>query len=198
MVQGVNRILILDCGSQFTQLIARRIREASVYCEIHPAERGKDVAFVKRFDPRGVILSGGPNSVFEDGAPTVDSAILDLGMPVLGICSGMQLIAHLSGGKAAPASAREYGRADVTIQENKALFAGFTSGESIIVWARHGDRIATDPPHSRGWVGVGTAPSRAAACCFIPKSRTRRAAARSCTTSCSTSAAARRRPAWCR
>src|ERR1051325_4468328 len=82
MVQGVNRILILDCGSQVTQLIARRIREASVYCEIHPAERGKDVAFVKRFDPRGVILSGGPNSVFEAGAPAGGPAIPALGPPV--------------------------------------------------------------------------------------------------------------------
>ena len=158
MVQGVNRILILDCGSQFTQLIARRIREASVYCEIHPAERGKDVAFVKRFEPRGVILSGGPNSVFEAGAPTVDPAILDLGTPVLGICYGMQLIAHLSGGKATPASAREYGRADVTIQENKALFAGFTTGESVIVWASHGDRIDTAPPHFRVTATSANAP----------------------------------------
>src|ERR1043165_44898 len=101
MVQGVNRILILDCGSQFTPLIARRTREGGGHCEIQPAERGKGGAFVKRFEPRGVILSGGPNSVFEAGAPTVDPAILDLGTPGLGICYGLELIAHLSGGRAA-------------------------------------------------------------------------------------------------
>ncbi len=129
----MNRILILDCGSQFTQLIARRIREASVYCEIHPAARGTDLAFVRSFDPKGIILSGGPNSVFDPGAPTVDPGILDLGAPVLGICYGMQLVAQLSGGKATPATVREYGRADVTVRENKGLFAGFEPQATIIV-----------------------------------------------------------------
>ena len=110
MVQGVkNQIMILDCGSQFTQLIARRIREASVYCEIHPAANGSDLDFIRAFAPKGIILSGGPNSVFDPGAPTVDPAILDLGAPVLGICYGMQLIAQLSGGKVVPSNEREYG-----------------------------------------------------------------------------------------
>ena len=98
MVQGVNRILVLDYGSQFTQLIARRIREAHVYCEIHPAARGTDLPFIKEFQPKGIILSGGPNSVLDPGAPTADRAVLDLGIPVLGICYGMQLIAQLTGG----------------------------------------------------------------------------------------------------
>src|SRR5437870_3137886 len=109
----MNRILILDYGSQFTQLIARRIREAHVYSEIHPAARGADLGFVKQFAPRGIILSGGPNSVFEPGAPTVDPGVLDLGVPVLGICYGMQLVAHLSGGKVTPSNEREYGRAEI-------------------------------------------------------------------------------------
>ncbi len=158
MVQGVNRILILDCGSQFTQLIARRIREASVYCEIHPAARGTDLAFVRSFDPKGIILSGGPNSVFDPGAPTVDAGILDLGVPVLGICYGMQLVAQLSGGKATPATAGEYGRADVTIRENKGLFAGFEPQAGIIVWASHGDRIESPPPHFRVTATSANAP----------------------------------------
>ena len=149
MVQGVNRILILDYGSQFTQLIARRIREASVYCEIHPAARGADVAFIRSFDPKGIILSGGPNSVFDPGAPTADPAILDLGLPVLGICYGMQLVAHLSGGKVTPSNAREYGRADIVVKENKGLFAGFAVQDSVIVWASHGDRVDTPPSHFR-------------------------------------------------
>jgi GMP synthase (glutamine-hydrolysing) len=154
----VNRILILDCGSQFTQLIARRVREASVYCEIHPAARGTDLDFVRAFDPKGIILSGGPSSVFEPGAPTVDPRLLDSGVPVLGICYGMQLIAHLSGGKAAPASAREYGRADVTIRDAKGLFAGFEAQAGIIVWASHGDRLDEAPPHFRVTATSANAP----------------------------------------
>jgi GMP synthase (glutamine-hydrolysing) len=154
----VNRILILDCGSQFTQLIARRVREASVYCEIHPATKGLDLAFVRSFDPKGIILSGGPNSVFENGAPTVDPNILELGVPVLGICYGMQLIAHLSGGKATPATAREYGRAEVSVKENKGLFAGFEPEACVIVWASHGDRIDSPPPGFRVTATSANAP----------------------------------------
>jgi GMP synthase (glutamine-hydrolysing) len=142
----MNRILILDCGSQFTQLIARRVREAHVYCEIHPATRGQDLAFVRQFAPKGIVLSGGPNSVFDPGAPTADRGLLEMGIPVLGICYGMQLVAQLSGGKVTPSSEREYGRADVTVREGSDLFAGFAAGETITVWASHGDRIETPPP----------------------------------------------------
>lgn len=158
MVQGVNRILILDCGSQFTQLIARRIREASVYCEIHPASRGTDVEFVRAFDPKGIVLSGGPNSVFEPGAPTVAPAILDMGVPVLGICYGMQLIAQLAGGKATPATEREYGRADVIVKDPRGLFAGFEPDAKVIVWASHGDRLESPPPHFRVTATSANAP----------------------------------------
>ena len=142
----MNRILILDYGSQFTQLIARRIREASVYCEIHPASRGTDLQFVRSFEPQGIILSGGPSSVFDEGAPTADPKLLDLGPPVLGICYGMQLVATLSGGKSVPSSQREYGRAEITIRENKGLFAGFEPKATTTVWASHGDRIEQPPP----------------------------------------------------
>ena len=141
----MNRILVLDYGSQFTQLIARRIREAHVYCEIHPASRGTDLAFVQSFDPKGIILSGGPSSVFDPGAPTADPKILELGTPVLGICYGMQLIARLSGGKVEPSNAREFGRAEIAVRDGAGLFAGFEAQSSTTVWASHGDRIEKAP-----------------------------------------------------
>ena len=145
----MNQILILDYGSQFTQLIARRIREASVYCEIHPASRGTDLDFIRGFAPQGIILSGGPSSVSDPGAPTADPRMLDLGLPVLGICYGMQLMATLAGGKSVPSPEREYGRAEITIAENKGLFAGFEPNATTTVWASHGDRIDEPPPSFR-------------------------------------------------
>ncbi len=154
----MNRILILDYGSQFTQLIARRVREAHVYCEIHPAARGTDLGFIREFAPQGIILSGGPNSVFDAGAPTADPGILDLGTPVLGICYGMQLIAHLAGGKVRPSSEREYGRAEIVVGENAGLFAGFEPGTRTTVWASHGDRIDVAPPGFRITASSANAP----------------------------------------
>jgi GMP synthase (glutamine-hydrolysing) len=154
----VNRILILDYGSQFTQLIARRVREARVYCEIHPAARGTDLAFIAQFAPKGIIFSGGPNSVFDPGAPTADPKLLGLGIPVLGICYGMQLVAHLAGGKVRPSSEREYGRAEVTVREATGLFAGFEPQACITVWASHGDRIEQPPPHFRVTATSANAP----------------------------------------
>jgi GMP synthase (glutamine-hydrolysing) len=158
MALRVNRILILDYGSQFTQLIARRVREAHVYCEIHPAARGTDLAFVRAFAPAGVILSGGPSSVFDPGAPTADRGLLDLGVPVLGICYGMQLIAHLSGGTVTPSPEREYGRAEIAVRENAGLFAGFEPNSTTTVWASHSDRIATPPPGFRTTAASVNAP----------------------------------------
>jgi GMP synthase (glutamine-hydrolysing) len=140
----VNRVLILDYGSQFTQLIARRVREAHVYCEIHPASR--DLAFIGQFAPQGIILSGGPSSVFDPGAPSADPGLLDLGVPLLAICYGMQLVAHLAGGKVRPSREREYGRAEVLVREATGLFAGFEPQACITVWASHGDRIDEPPP----------------------------------------------------
>jgi GMP synthase (glutamine-hydrolysing) len=145
----VNRILILDYGSQFTQLIARRVREAHVYSEIHPASRGSDLQFVRDFDPQGIILSGGPSSVFDPGAPTADPKLLELGRPILGICYGMQLITRLAGGVVTPSNKREYGRAEITVLENTGVFAGFEPNTTTPVWASHGDKIAEPPPHYR-------------------------------------------------
>ncbi len=136
------RILILDFGSQFTQLIARRVREAKVYCEIHPPTRS--IAWVREWAPSGIILSGGPNSVYGDAAPTADRALLDMA-PVLGICYGMQLIAQLSGASVLSAGRREYGRAEVCVTEPDALFSGFEEGECLQAWMSHGDHVESPP-----------------------------------------------------
>ena len=138
-----NRILILDYGSQFTQLIARRIREERVYCEIHPGTVSAD--FVRAWKPKGIILSGGPSSVYDKDVPHVKPEVLELDVPILGICYGMQLIAHLRGGKVIP-GIREYGRAEIQITDNTGVFEGFKEGEPITVWASHGDHVVEPPP----------------------------------------------------
>jgi GMP synthase (glutamine-hydrolysing) len=140
------RILVLDFGSQYTQLIARRVREQKVYCEIWPCTA--KLAAVKKFAPRGVILSGGPSSVYEDGAPLGPKGIFDLGVPVLGICYGMQVMAHLLGGEVAHSKGREYGRAHLQILRPGGLFRGLGKGggeTGHVVWMSHGDRINTLP-----------------------------------------------------
>jgi GMP synthase (glutamine-hydrolysing) len=139
----MSRILILDYGSQFTQLIARRIREARVYSEIHPATRS--IEWIREWKPTGIVLSGGPNSVYGENVPSADPALLDVA-PVLGICYGMQLIALLEGGGVSPSGRREYGRAEFEITTPDTLFSGFDNGESITVWASHGDRVEVPPP----------------------------------------------------
>jgi len=136
-------IAILDFGSQYSQLIARRVREAHVYCELFPhntpAER------VLSLQPKGFILSGGPASVYEPDAPTLPGYVLASGRPVLGICYGMQLLAHALGGRVAPASRREYGPAQIEVTEAQApLFAALDT--RLAVWMSHGDRIEAVPP----------------------------------------------------
>ncbi|HET8650310.1 MAG TPA: glutamine-hydrolyzing GMP synthase, partial [Gemmatimonadales bacterium] len=140
---AANGILIFDFGAQYTQLIARRVREAHVYCEIHPPSR--DLDWIRQWNPRGIILSGGPSSVYGDNVPTADPALLELGIPILGICYGMQLIAHLSGGVVQRADRREYGRALIRIDGGD-LFSGFSVGEETPVWMSHGDHVDTAPP----------------------------------------------------
>jgi GMP synthase (glutamine-hydrolysing) len=137
-----HRILILDFGSQFTQLIARRIRELGVYCEILPANAPLDE--VKAQNAKGIILSGGPHSVFDKGSPQADRGLLDLGVPILGICYGMQWLGHAFQGKVEPAASREYGFMPVkTVKKDSALFEGF-SGE-IRTWMSHGDEVKVLP-----------------------------------------------------
>jgi GMP synthase (glutamine-hydrolysing) len=137
-----NRILILDYGSQFTQLIARRVREERVYCEIHPPTLTLDE--IRAWGGRGIILSGGPASVYDDAVPSVDPALLELDLPVLGICYGMQLLASLEGGEV-EAGKREYGRAEMRIQVSDELFHGFEPDERITVWMSHGDHVDRPP-----------------------------------------------------
>lgn len=135
-------ILVLDYGSQYTQLIARRVRELRVYAEILPwnAPAEKILALA----PRGIILSGGPNSVYDEGAPTLPEYVLDLKVPVLGICYGMQLLTQALGGTVIPGTKREYGPAEVTVDTTSPLFAGLPA--ALPVWMSHGDRVETPPP----------------------------------------------------
>ena len=137
-----NRILVLDFGSQFTQLIARRIREERVYCEIHPPTRSLE--WIREWAPKGIILSGGPSSVYGDDVPTADAELLRMGVPVLGVCYGMQLITHLEGG-VVERGKREYGRAQISVQEASGIFEGFAPGEATQVWMSHGDHVVEPP-----------------------------------------------------
>jgi GMP synthase (glutamine-hydrolysing) len=139
-------ILILDFGSQYTQLIARRVREARVYCEIHPYNLAPEV--IRAMRPRGIILSGGPASLYEADAPDIEAEVLRLGAPVLGICYGMYVLAQHLGAPSGSASAREYGPATLTIDEADPLFAGL-SGNEHRVWMSHGDRIEAIPASLR-------------------------------------------------
>ena len=148
---GHDRILLIDYGSQFTQLIARRVREAGVYCEIHPPTRSID--WVREWSPRGIVLSGGPSSVYGDDGPGLDPGLLSLGVPVLGICYGMQLIARHEGGAVLPGK-REYGRASLRVTEPEldaggsggGLFHGFDPAADVTVWCSHGDHVDEPPP----------------------------------------------------
>ncbi len=134
------KILILDFGSQYTQLIARRVREAHVYCELHPFDM--DLEAIRAFEPNGIILSGGPKSVYDEGAPAVEEALFELGVPVLGICYGMQLLNRHFGGHVVPAGKREYGHADLLSQGQPGpLFDGFFVEGKSPVWMSHGDHV---------------------------------------------------------
>lgn len=140
----MNKIAILDFGSQYTHLIATRIRRLGVYSEIlHPA----DVTATDLKDYKGIILSGGPSSVYENGSPTVDPAIFNLGLPILGVCYGHQLITHLLGGTVEPGKGvgAEFGKAEITIAKPEGLFANFQPGEKTQVWMSHGDRVTKLP-----------------------------------------------------
>ncbi len=140
---SLDKILILDFGSQYTQLIARKIREQKVYCEIHPFNYSVDK--IKEFDPKGIILSGGPSSVYGKDAPIIGKEVLELGVPVLGICYGMQLISHLLGGRVFSSDKREYGRTEIQILADKAIFEGFDPAQKKTVWMSHGDKIEQLP-----------------------------------------------------
>lgn len=145
-------IVILDYGSQTTQLIARRIREAHVYCELFPWDTPAERVLALR--PRGFVLSGGPASVYEPGAPTLPAYVLESGRPVLGICYGMQLLAHALGGRVAPAPQREYGPAPVALTHPTPLLAPLQAQPQV--WMSHGDRVEELPP---GFVVLARSPN---------------------------------------
>ena len=146
-------ILVLDFGGQYNQLIARRVRECNVYCEVHPYTLSIDD--IRKMAPSGIIFTGGPNSVYGDDSPQADPEIFKLGIPVLGICYGAQLLAHQLGGRVATAPVSEYGRTDVTIDGRDWVLAGVglggeeetgskTPGNSVF-WMSHTDYIAEAP-----------------------------------------------------
>ncbi len=145
MSGATDKILILDFGSQYTQLIARRIREEQVYSEIQPFDY--PVEAIKSFNPKGIILSGGPSSVYETGAPVSSEEVLRLGIPVLGICYGLQLVAFQMGGRVTHSKRREYGPAVIEVLKPDPLFEGFetASEEERRVWMSHGDRVEVMP-----------------------------------------------------
>ena len=149
-----DKILILDFGSQVTQLIARRVREAHVYCELHPYDM--PLADIKAFNPKGIILSGGPNSVY-DSEYQADTGLFDLGVPVLGICYGMQFMAHHLGGEVQAGNQREFGYAQVQTQDS-ALTSGIQDGapNTLDVWMSHGDKVSRLPENFRT---IGSTPS---------------------------------------
>jgi GMP synthase (glutamine-hydrolysing) len=145
-----DRILILDFGSQYTQLIARRVREAGVYCELHPWDM--DAEHIRGFGAKGIILSGGPESVHEEETPRADAVLFELGVPLLGICYGMQTMAAQLGGRVAPSTHREYGYARVRARGHSRLLRDIEDHRSpegyglLDVWMSHGDRVDALPP----------------------------------------------------
>jgi len=145
------KILILDFGSQYTQLIARRVREQKVYCEIQPYNIGLNR--IKVFNPKGIILSGGPSSVYDENAPVISTEVFNHNIPILGICYGMQLTAHLLGGRVEKSSHREYGNAELVIDYDKDLLSCLASRTSHLtsVWMSHGDRVQKLP---KGFVAI--------------------------------------------
>ena len=140
------RVLIVDFGSLVTQLIARRLRESGVYCEIHPFNK-VDSAFLKAFGPQAIILSGGPASVTWKDAPLADPSIFDSGLPVLGICYGQQVMMHQLGGRVESGTSREFGRAFIELMQADPILEGlFEGGNPEQVWMSHGDHVADMAP----------------------------------------------------
>lgn len=162
------RILILDFGSQYTQLIARRVREIGVYCELHPYDM--DEKKIRDFAPKAVILSGGPESVTGDDAPKVPDVVFDLGVPVLGICYGMQAMSEKMGGKVSASDLREFGYAQVTLEGNARLFDGIKDHicdhglMSLDVWMSHGDKVIALPEGFVVAASTDSCPIAAMAC----------------------------------
>ena len=156
-------VIVLDFGGQYNQLIARRVRECGVYCEVKPYTT--PIAELKAMDPIGFIFTGGPNSVYEDAAPHVDPAIFELGIPVLGICYGCQLMAYSLGGTVAAATeatAREYGKTLTEFDTDCSIFQGLPA--SSVTWMSHGDYISQVPDGFAVTAKTAVCPTAAMAC----------------------------------
>ena len=150
----MDKICVLDFGAQYSQLIARRVRELSVYSEIVPCTEPVEKVLAAGY--KGIILSGGPSSVYDDGAPLPDTRLFEAGIPVLGICYGMQAMGYLLGGKVVPAERREYGPAQLALEREGDLLAGVTPSASggVTVWMSHGDTVMS-PPRIHGKLSGG-------------------------------------------
>ncbi len=153
-------IVVLDFGGQYNQLIARRVRECNVYCEIHSYK--KDIETIKALNPKGIILTGGPNSAYELGAPTYDKELFELGIPILGICYGSQLMMHVLGGTVEKAPIREYGKIEVNIDKSSKLFADVS--EKTICWMSHNDYISKAAPEFKITAYTNDCPAAAVEC----------------------------------
>ncbi|MCB1686488.1 MAG: glutamine-hydrolyzing GMP synthase, partial [Pseudomonadales bacterium] len=158
------RLLIVDFGAQYTQLIARRIRESGVYCEIHPFDAPAE--FIREFAPRGVILSGGPETVTAAHTPRIPDVVFELGVPVLGICYGMQALAQQLGGVVASSAVQEFGHAVIDIDESSQLLhiVNDHAGGRLPVWMSHGDKVIELPPGFRVTASTPSAPIAAMEC----------------------------------
>ena len=135
-------VIVLDFGGQYNQLVARRVRECNVYCEIYSYRT--DIAKIKEMNPKGIILTGGPNSCYEPDSPTYSKELFELGIPVLGLCYGAQLMMHVLGGKVITPEVGEYGKTEINYMENAVLFKGLPS--KSICWMSHFDRISELAP----------------------------------------------------
>lgn len=153
-------VIVIDFGGQYNQLVARRVRECSVYCEIYSYKT--DLAKIKAMNPKGIILTGGPSSCYEEGAATCPPELFSLGVPVLGLCYGAQLMAHMLGGRVERARVREYGKTEVHVDNSSALFAGVTS--DTVCWMSHFDYIAETAPGFRVTASTADCPVAAAEC----------------------------------
>lgn len=153
-------VIVIDFGGQYNQLVARRVRECNVYCEIYSYKT--ELAKIKAMNPKGIILTGGPSSCYEEGAATCAPELFSLGVPVLGLCYGAQLMAHVLGGRVARATVREYGKTEVHVDNSSALFAGVTP--DTVCWMSHFDYIAETAPGFRVVATTANCPVAAAEC----------------------------------
>ena len=153
-------VIVIDFGGQYNQLVARRVRECSVYCEIYSYKT--DIEQIKAMNPKGIILTGGPNSCYEENSPTYTKELFELGIPVLGLCYGAQLMMHILGGKVEKAPVREYGKTDVFVKTDSPLFTDVS--EKTVCWMSHFDYISKTAPGFEICAHTADCPVAAAEC----------------------------------